>query len=334
MSLQQSRNREAARSETIEALDLLSDLQGDTFEAIIKLLAGCVDAPICLFSVVHGDRQYFRARVGARDRETPRSVSVCSVAIEQDEDLFIVEDLSRDQRFAGRDIRIDDRAIRFYAGAVVAAPNGLPVGTICLLDHEPRKLSDDERDRLLDAQQLMEAALELHADSNRDHLTGTYNRRYFDELLEREWRRAIRHMVPFTLLMIDIDHFGRYNDEFGHQLGDEALHKVAQAIRGTIRRPADVCARYGGEEFVVMLPETDPEAAGLMAERVRTAVAALGIEHPSTDPGHITVSVGAAVALDRRHLQPGPSMLIELADRAMYQAKDAGRNAVRIETTG
>lgn len=325
--------REAARTETIEALDLLSDLHTDTFAAIVRLVAGCVEAPICLFSVVHGDRQYFRARVGTEDTDTPRSVSVCARAIEQDEELFVVDDLSNDPTFSSIDVRMNGKSVRFYAGAVVAAPNGLPVGTICLLDHEPRRLSDAERERLLDARQLMEAALELQADSNRDHLTGLYNRRYFDELLDREWRRAIRYMVPFTLLMIDIDHFGAYNDRYGHPDGDEALRQVARTIRASIRRPSDLCARFGGEEFIVMLPETDPDAARTMADRIRAAVEQLAIDHADSQAGHLTVSIGAGVALDQDHLESGPAGLIEIADEALYEAKDAGRNTTRLKTT-
>ncbi|ADK86427.1 response regulator receiver modulated diguanylate cyclase [Desulfarculus baarsii DSM 2075] len=161
-----------------------------------------------------------------------------------------------------------------------------------------------------------------------DGLTGLANRRYFDEALAREWRRAQSRGEPLGLLMIDIDFFKAYNDAHGHQQGDVCLKQVAQAIRDCVSRPGDLAARYGGEEFAVILPGADPDGATDVARRVLTAVSALGLPHGHASVAdHVTVSVGAAA------LAPGPGQeaatLIQTADQALYQAKSLGRNQVR-----
>ncbi len=129
-------------------------------------------------------------------------------------------------------------------------------------------------------QQLLDANLVLQRLMNSDGLTGLSNRRHFDEYLELEWRRAMRDQSQLSLLMIDVDYFKAYNDNFGHLEGDEALRKVATAIREACSRPSDLPARYGGEEFALVLPGTSPGGARLMAEKLRQGVVALKIPTP------------------------------------------------------
>lgn len=164
-----------------------------------------------------------------------------------------------------------------------------------------------------------------------DGLTGVANRRRFDEALPAEWRRCQRNGSPLTLLMIDIDHFKRYNDHYGHQTGDACLQAVAGALKSRLNRSHDLVARYGGEEFVCLLPECDAAAGLAKAEELRLAVAALGIPHTDSPTASlVTLSIGAAVT------QPSgdnrPECLIAAADAALYQAKSAGRDRVRIDT--
>jgi diguanylate cyclase (GGDEF)-like protein len=157
-----------------------------------------------------------------------------------------------------------------------------------------------------------------------DGLTGLANRRQFDDVLEREWRYASRDRSPLALLMIDVDHFKSYNDLYGHQHGDATLVSIAHAIAAELKRPGDLAARYGGEEFVVILHGTDVDSAFVVAERIRTAVAALEILHRGTPPGVATVSIGIAAMVPRRHI--APASLVEAADKALYEAKGGGRN--------
>lgn len=165
-----------------------------------------------------------------------------------------------------------------------------------------------------------------------DGLTGVANRRYFDERLPAEWRRSLRAPAPpaMAVLMIDVDHFKRYNDSFGHQAGDDCLCQVALAIRSCLRRSHDLVARYGGEEFCCLLPETDLAAAQALGERILEAVAALGISHVPEAGGRVSVSIGVAARLPSA--ESSPEALIKAADQALYAAKAAGRGCVRAES--
>ncbi|MDM8194657.1 PleD family two-component system response regulator [Pseudomonas koreensis] len=179
-------------------------------------------------------------------------------------------------------------------------------------------------------QQLLDTNLVLQRLMNSDGLTGLSNRRHFDEYLELEWRRSLRDQTQLSLLMIDVDYFKSYNDSFGHVEGDEALRKVAAAIRDASSRPSDLPARYGGEEFVLVLPNTSPGGARLLAEKLRQTVAALKIPHNTPAEGSgLTISIGLATMVP----QAGTDcrLLISAADRGLYLAKNNGRNQVGIE---
>lgn len=168
----------------------------------------------------------------------------------------------------------------------------------------------------------------LQMQSATDGLTGVRNRRFFDERLPAEWKRAHRGRYPLGLLMIDIDHFKSVNDRFGHQLGDAALQRVAKEVRGHLRRPGDEVARYGGEEFAVLLPNTDGGGAAAVAERIRLAVQAVVLTHHQVSVG-LTVSIGVASLLPAH--PEGHGALLEAADAALYLAKAAGRNRVDLD---
>jgi diguanylate cyclase (GGDEF)-like protein len=163
--------------------------------------------------------------------------------------------------------------------------------------------------------------------SSLDGLTGIANRRSFDEVLAREWSRALSEGRPLSLAMADIDHFKGYNDRHGHLAGDACLKQVAQAIDSLANRASDLAARYGGEEFALILPNADARTAAEMAARVVQCVAALALRHGASDTAAtVTVSVGVATRVPSPQAQP--SELIAAADAALYQAKEGGRNRV------
>ena len=166
-----------------------------------------------------------------------------------------------------------------------------------------------------------------------DGLTGVANRRRFDEQLKAECDRSMRNGDPLSLLMIDIDHFKRYNDRYGHPAGDACLRTVATAIQGLVSRPADQVARYGGEEFAMLLPQTQLAGAAHLAHRVVETVTALRILHESSPLDRvITVSVGVATAHSHVHgadTEASPEALLSAADQALYAAKAAGRGQSR-----
>jgi two-component system chemotaxis family response regulator WspR len=179
--------------------------------------------------------------------------------------------------------------------------------------------------------QLAQSNRELHRLSSLDGLTGIANRRQFDEVLEREWQRSVRAGTPLSLILIDIDYFKRFNDNYGHQAGDDCLKMVARTLDRVVHRPADLVARYGGEEFVIVLPDTDQEGAESVARHILIEVRELHITHKSSEAAdYVTLSLGIATRCRDSHLIPAD--LLAAADHALYQAKAHGRNRVEIST--
>ena len=163
--------------------------------------------------------------------------------------------------------------------------------------------------------------------STLDSLTGIANRRFFEESLEKEWRRCVRERSSLAIIFFDIDHFKQHNDHYGHLAGDECLKAVANTIASAGERPGDVTARYGGEEFVLILPATDSTGAKAVAEHIRQNVLALGIEHEHQAASrYLTISAGVASVVPTRSMEPAE--LLDRADKALYRAKVAGRNQV------
>ena len=160
-----------------------------------------------------------------------------------------------------------------------------------------------------------------------DGLTNLFNRRRFDEMLDIEWKRAIRIGHPLSILMIDVDFFKAFNDTYGHIDGDTALALIANTLRTCHRRPADLIARFGGEEFVALLPDTDQAGAMIVAETMREAVRNIGLSHAGSPYRRLTISVGVA-ALGNDRSTTTASDLLRLADQALYRAKAMGRNNV------
>ncbi len=171
--------------------------------------------------------------------------------------------------------------------------------------------------------------IELERLATHDGLTNLVNRRGFDVRLDVELSRAIRDQQSMALIMIDVDHFKRFNDTYGHQMGDDCLRSVASVLATAAQRPSDLVARYGGEEFAVILPSVDHAGACAVAERIRQSVAALAIPHSGSDGREVvTVSVGLACGIPARGMSE--KNLITLADQALYRAKHTGRNRVEV----
>ena len=197
------------------------------------------------------------------------------------------------------------------------------------------QLQRDEAFRALrkSQQQLMETNLELEKLTNVDGLTGLSNRRHFNDYIDSEWKRALRSKNPLSVLMIDIDNFKQYNDTYGHLAGDDVLRKVAEAIKQSCRRSTDLAARYGGEEFAVILPATPFIEIGRLGEKLCQAVEALNLPHGASSTGkHVTISVGGATMIPHHGESFVP--LVDAADKALYEAKRAGRNRAVARDSG
>jgi diguanylate cyclase (GGDEF)-like protein len=192
-----------------------------------------------------------------------------------------------------------------------------------------RKISEASEELEATNRRLSEMNRALVELSTVDALTGLANRRQFDRQLDLEWRRSIRSALPLSLLLIDVDDFKAYNDNYGHLRGDAVLAEVAKTLGASFARAGDVVARYGGEEFAALLPNTTAEGALELAEQARARVEARAVPHRGSRRGRfLTVSAGVGSVMPESRLSH--SLLVEAADRALYRAKAAGRNCVRV----
>ena len=160
-----------------------------------------------------------------------------------------------------------------------------------------------------------------------DEVTGAYNRRYFEMILEEEWKRSMREYTPVSLVMVDLDFFKSYNEKFGQQMGDVCLYSVSKIISGQLKRAADFIARYGPEEFAVVLPNTNAENARLLAEQIRRSVEESRIQ-TANDSVSTWVTVSIGVVTTTAEFNQSSSVLVKNADQAMFRSKQAGRNRV------
>ena len=189
-----------------------------------------------------------------------------------------------------------------------------------------RRLVEMQRSLVGLTHQLNVANKELQLLSATDGLTGLSNRRMYDEMSRREWRRCERMKKPFSLVMLDVDHFKLYNDRYGHQAGDECLKAVASQMLRAAPRASDVVARYGGEEFIFALGETDMDGAKWVANHVRQRIVELNMPHVATSLQHVTISCGVSSVIPNDKLSL--ETLLKSADAALYLAKEQGRNRV------
>jgi diguanylate cyclase (GGDEF)-like protein len=288
----------------------------------------------------------------------PRDLSLCNHAIDAPGRTLVVNDLLIDPIPAAKRRRLGGRPPRFYAGVPLLSPDGYALGTVSVADVEPRQLSPaqveglellarqtqhllelrrfvQEQGRLLSMREAAAVRAEndraelerrheaLQETASRDPLTGLLNRAAMARLVEAAKARDPVDRPPYCLLMIDIDHFKKINDRYGHLLGDQALRAVADAVTSSIRK-GDIAVRYGGEEILVMLPGTELAGAAEVAHRIREAVAA------SSLPFNLTVSVGVAAGdplVDR------PEQTFDRADQALYRAKALGRDRIAVDDT-
>ena len=335
---------EQARLRAVRASGLLDTPAEQAFDDIAQLASILCGTAAATVTLIDRERQWFKASVGMGVRETPLAESICAIAIRNPDDMLEIRDVHARQDLPMRPRDAQGRQLQFYAGVPVHAPGGHALGTVCVLDHAPRTLTDPQRtalralgrqvERLLelrslarehsrDAQQLERARDDLqrrHDDlkkrASHDPLTGLLNRAALQQLRHQEDALARLRAGGYVLAVVDIDHFKQVNDRHGHLLGDRALKTVAEILAQSIRG-SDVAVRYGGEEFLLILPSTSLADAFTVAERVRLAVMRTELPFP------LTVSIGLAAGDARRDT---PEQVFERADQALYRAKARGRN--------
>ena len=314
-----------ARIAALRRLEVLDTAVEAPFEKIVTLVRTVIAVPIATVTLVDRDRQWFKARRGLEEAETPRAISFCTHTIRQREPL-IVEDAHSDPRFADSPLVIGPPHIRSYAGVPLRTPEGYNVGSLCAMDTRARRFSPADIAILSNFANIVCDELELRMIAQVDQLTGALTRRGFIEQAEREIARSRRYERPSSLLMIDVDHFKSVNDTHGHGVGDQVLHKIAE-IAGSALRPSDAIGRLGGEEFAILLPETQGDEALVVAERVRKAVATHPMPLGDGSALHVTASVGIAPLTSD---VTSVAAWLEGADAMLYAAKSGGRNCTRL----
>lgn len=310
---------EAARLGALQRYEVLDTPQEAGFDRITGLVQTVLKVPMCAVSLLDADRQWFKSCIGMPVRETARDISFCTHAI-MDREPFLIPDAHLDPRFARSPLVTGPPFIRSYLGIPLATPDGYNVGSLCAMDVEPRAFTPDQIEMMKNFAALVVDELELRRIAQTDHLTGVATRRSFALDMEKTLARHKRSGHPAALLMLDIDHFKRINDTYGHPAGDLVLRFVVNHLIRELRQ-GDTLGRLGGEEFGVLLQDIDLNQALEAAERLRSCVEAATVEH--VPPLKVTASFGIAV-LDAQ--LSSVDQWLAAADRALYQAKAAGRN--------
>ncbi len=330
---------ETARLATLKNLGILYTPAEERYDRITRLASRLLGTPIALVSLVAERTKWFKSAQGLDAAETSREVSFCGHAI-LGSDTLVVNDATHDERFADNPLVTGSPDIRFYAGHPIHAADGMPIGTLCVIDRKPHEFEESDRATLRDLAALVEAELqreeltdsqrkwlverdELLEKSSVDSLTHAWNRGAIMELLAGEVTRAERG-TPLSVAMVDIDHFKNVNDTYGHQTGDAVLTEVASRLASAVR-DFDRIGRYGGEEFLVVLSNCGDGEADTVCERMRAKIAGEPIQARDGTAVAVTASIG--VTTFRSGIASGDE-LIAAADQALYAAKDSGRNRV------
>lgn len=344
-------DNETQRLATLQRYRVLDTPREDAFDDLVAIAASICNTPMSTVSLIDADRQWFKARLGVEDEETPRDQAFCAHAILEPEEVLVVPDAREDARFRDNPLVTGGPGIRFYAGAPLLAPsNGAALGTLCVIDSRPRQMSTQQlqalralsrqasyllelrevsrqlslqlQDREWYERQLLhyQAQLEAHnADlteqTRTDPLTGLANRRAFTAALDA----AIAAGRACSVALLDLDHFKTVNDVHGHAVGDQVLVDVATQLRAAAGGQG-VVARMGGEEFVWLLQDMTPAQAEMLCAYACEAVRGASMALP------VTISVGLA----QRKQEENARALLERADQALYAAKRGGRDRVEV----
>ncbi|MGI4758305.1 MAG: sensor domain-containing diguanylate cyclase [Janthinobacterium lividum] len=309
---------EFGRLAALRRYDVLDTPREAPFERLTNLVRTVLDVPISTLTLIDQDRQFYKSCAGMDGSDTPREHSFCTHTIQAREPLFIPDTLL-DERFSQYPSVTGEPYIRCYLGVPLKNPEGYNLGSLCALDVRPRDFDAGKIEVLKSFAALAVDELELRRIAQTDSLTGAATRRSFLLAMEKAIARLLRHGQPTALLTIDIDHFKRINDTYGHPAGDQVLVSVSQQLQGLLRRE-DLLGRLGGEEFGILLSDTDTEQASSMAERLRSS---LDADRTPPESLRVTASFGLATLTSP---YTTPEMWLSEADQALYAAKRSGRN--------
>ncbi|WP_030072021.1 sensor domain-containing diguanylate cyclase [Halomonas alkaliantarctica] len=340
---------ETRRLKALADYQILDTQRDDAFDEIVEAVSLICDTPIAVVNFIDRDRQWFKSEKGLGVQETPRDISICAHAILQP-GVFVVPDTTQDARFANNPLVTGEPHLRFYAGALLKSKDGYPLGTLCALDYEPRELTQRQHFalqalanqvmahmELMRSHRIQEALIrelqttrqELEELSSIDSLTGSLNRRAFEERFQQEVAMIQRGAPSGALMLIDLDNFKNINDTYGHQSGDHVMVRFIELCRRVFRQ-YDVICRWGGDEFMVMLPRTSPSEATHVASRLHQQLAVTPMLINSANSLYCTVSIGICAITNTSTMDTCLSM----TDALLYQVKKEGRNSTAVEIEG
>jgi diguanylate cyclase (GGDEF)-like protein len=331
---------EKERLKALDKLGILYTPLEDRFDKITRTICRMFDMPIAYVSLIDSDTQWIKSSQGLDLISTPRNISFCAHTLLVDE-CIIAEDLTQDDRFKDSPVVTSGLKARFYAGFALKS-RGQNIGTLCMLDDKPRSFSNEDiatmRDLASWAQteinltQLGEIQIQLITDLDQaqrdakiDDLTGVWNQGALKEVLQRAHHRHLITEQPYSLMMIDIDNFKQINDTQGHPFGDQVLTAIAAELKKSIR-PTDTLGRYGGDEFLIILENCNHQRATELSQRLLHHSHQLTIIN-NNEQVNTNISIGFA-SNDRTGVDDSESLL-ERADKALYKAKEEGRNCAR-----
>lgn len=333
-------SNEKERQHALESLNILETAIEERFERVTRLASRLIGVPIVAISMIDNDRQWFKSLMGLKGTETSRDVSFCGHTI-LGNDVLIVEDATKDERFADNPSVVGPDRIRFYAGCPVRSPDGHNIGSLCVVDRQPRVLTPAELEDLKDlaamveveikSRQLAVAQLRMNEELEQakravllDPLTRLWNRAGSEEFLSRQHQVAVRKGEKFCIAMMDIDFFKKVNDTYGHAAGDDVLREVAKRILRSIRSE-DFACRVGGEEFLLVISDPSATVALAIAERVRETIRSTPIE---AEDKQVPVTISMGLAYFDPAGRATTQEVIRHADAGLYRAKESGRDRI------
>jgi len=261
---------EKERLKTLRSTDILDTNPEERFDRLTRMAQRVFGVSIALVSLVDENRQWFKSKAGLDACETGRDISFCGHAI-LGNDIFVIEDALEDERFADNPLVTGEPKIRFYAGAPLRYLDGNKLGTLCIIDQQPRTMDEEDYTMLRDLAEMAEGELSAVQLATIDDLTKISNRRGFISLAQNSINLCARQGTAVSMVFLDLDKFKPINDQFGHAEGDHALIAFADLMRKSFR-DSDVFARIGGDEFVVLLTNTEKDRAADIVARFRGQV--------------------------------------------------------------
>jgi len=308
-------NNEVERLQLLRTLNILDTSYEERFDRVTRMAKRIFNVSISLVSLVDEDRQWYKSKQGLNAFESPRDISFCGHAINQ-EGLFIIPDASKDERFVDNPLVTGAPYIRFYAGYPLKLKQGINIGTLCIIDPSPKVLNEEDQQLLKDLGAMVEQEIQSVQLATLDDLTQISNRRGFLTLVDQSLKVCRRNQLSMSFVLFDLNKFKAINDEFGHHEGDFVLTTFAQTLLNSFR-DCDVVGRLGGDEFVAMLSDSNGGKIDIALERFSTAIEEI---NKSLNKQY-QINYSAGVANFQHDTDKSIEDMLQDADAAMYENK-------------